>query len=89
MPPDHQRHLDSTPPRSKTSKPHTSKPQTSKPDPLSLAYPLVLPRSRNVLQLFYTHALALHILEDSEPLLRWAMHGLQAGVDAILEVSGY
>ena len=37
-------------------------------------------------QLFYARALALHLLEGGEPLLRWALHGLAAGVDAILEV---
>ncbi len=38
-------------------------------------------------QLFYRHTLALHILEVRRPLLAWALHGLRAGVDAIVEAS--
>ncbi|KAL4437126.1 hypothetical protein ABPG75_004265 [Micractinium tetrahymenae] len=38
------------------------------------------------LKLLYRHALAVSMLQGAEPLLRWAQHGLQAGVDAILEV---
>lgn len=38
------------------------------------------------LQVFYRHALALHVLQGGEPLLRWALHAHQAGVDTIWEV---
>lgn len=39
------------------------------------------------MQVCYRHALALDILGGKQPLLGWALHGLQAGVDSILQVS--